>query len=100
MQVNQRNDFVTYELTEDEFVAGSTLNYLQVGVIQNRRMEITEQLVQLKPHRLNDEGKESYWQEEAYLRGQLDILTHLITASKAAELAVNPDQSLSNPIQS
>lgn len=95
MQVKQNSDFVTYELTDQEFIAGSTFNYLQSAIIQNRRIDVTEQLVQLKPNRMNDEGKESYWQEEAYLRGQLDILTHLLTASKAAELAANPDQDQS-----
>lgn len=91
MQVNNNSDFVTYTISEQEQLNGTILNYLQKAVIQNERMRIMEQLVQLTPENMNTSGQETYWQQEAYLRGQLDIYTHLLTASKAAELTVDPD---------
>lgn len=85
MQIKQDSNFVSYELTPSEQENGCVLNYLQRGVIQNQRVEVMEQLVGLTPGNMNQDGKESYWQQEAYLRGQLDILTHLLERSTTIE---------------
>lgn len=91
MQINNNSEFVSYDMTEDEQLNGQILNHLQKAVIQNQKVSVMAQLVQLSPERMDENGKESYWQQEAYLRGQLDIYTHLLTVSQAAELAVDPD---------
>lgn len=85
MQIKQDSNFVSYELTDHEHENGCVLNYLQRGVIQNQRVEVMEQLVGLTPSVMTQDGKESYWQQEAYLRGQLDILTHLLERSTTIE---------------
>jgi hypothetical protein len=91
MQVNHNSNLVTYVIDEAELLSGSHLNYLQVAVLQNQRVEIMEQLISLTPSTMSKEGQETYWQQEAYLRGQLDILTHLIATS--ASLATPSTQS-------
>lgn len=54
--------------------------------LQNLKMETVEQKLQLTASDLTEAGKESYWQQEAYLRGQLDIINHLaMMADLAAE---------------
>lgn len=85
MQVNQNSDLVTYSLEEAEVVVGNTLNYLQKAAIQNQRVAISQELINLKPDDMTTAGKETYWQREAYLRGQLDILTHLLQLSESYE---------------
>lgn len=91
MQVNNNSNFITYELSELDVANGSQLNYLQAAIIQNQRVNIMQDLVNLKPDDMSSNGKETYWQREAYLRGQLDILTHLIDTSKAIQIAVDPN---------
>jgi hypothetical protein len=91
MQINHNSDCVTYVIEEQELLSGCALNYLQRAVIQNMRVEIMQQLVSLTPSTMSQEGKETYWQQEAYLRGQLDILTNLISKADAVS------ESLQNP---
>lgn len=85
MQINLNSDCVTYLIEEEELRSGCHLNYLQRAVIQNQRVEIMQSLTSLTPSTMSEEGKETYWQQEAYLRGQLDILTHLIAKAEAVE---------------
>lgn len=92
MQPNLNSDYVTYHLEEEELLIGSQLNYLQRAVIQNQRVEVGAQLIALTPSTMSEEGKETYWQQEAYLRGQLSILSYLI--DKSDTLAANAAQAL------
>lgn len=84
MQPSLNNEFIVYDLTELESEVGKQFNHLQQAVIQNERMSITRDLINLRPDDMTDSGKETYWQREAYLRGQLDILTHILAQSTAA----------------
>ena len=84
MQQVLNNPYTTYALTAQEEEDGQILNPLLKAVIQNRRMEIIAQKLGLKAE-MSEEGQRNYWQLEAYLRGQLDILTHLLEASDAIE---------------
>ncbi len=93
MQINLNSDLITYTLEDGEQEAGSALNYLQRAVIQNRRVEVSAQLLSLTPSTMSEEGKETYWQQEAYLRGQLDILTHLIALSDAVSSSQSSKES-------
>lgn len=90
MQPNLNNDLITYSMTEDEVAAGAVLNSLQKAVLQNEKVELIRQLASLTPDSMSAEGKESYWQQEAYLRGQLDIYTHLLEKSSIVESAISP----------
>ena len=92
MQVKQNSDLVSYELTDEELANGSQLHYLQKAVIQNERITLMQELINLKPDDMTASGKETYWQREAYIRGQLDILTHLITKSTTYE-SLNPTEN-------
>lgn len=87
--------YSTYQLSETELIEGTILSFFQQAVLQNMRMLTIEQKLSLTPASLTEDGKESYWQQEAYLRGQLDILTHLLQASEAAQTALAESQQLS-----
>ena len=89
MQINPQNDFVTYDMTQGEFEAGSQFHHLQKAVLQNNRVSIMQELINLKPDDMSESGKETYWQREAYLRGQLDILTHVLAQSTKYEEQAN-----------
>lgn len=93
MQHNLNSNYITHVMSENEILSGTVLNYLQKGVLQNRKVEVMEQLVGLTPTSMTEDGKETYWQQEAYLRGQLDILTHLLTASESVEQTLEQVQS-------
>lgn len=75
------NSFSSYNLTEEEFKNGSILTSLNIAVIQNLRSQIAEEKLNL-PFTPNDVL--SYTQQEAYLKGQLDILAHLLAENEAA----------------
>lgn len=90
MQTNLNSDLITYQLEESEALNGAHLNSLQKAVIQNERVAIIKQLAFLSPSSMNEEGKETYWQQEAYLRGQLDILSNLLDKSRAVEASLDP----------
>lgn len=96
MQPNLSSNLVQYNLDPGETLTGSTLNYFQVAVIQNMRVDIIQQLVNTTPQDLTDPGRAEYFQQKAYLRGQLDILTHLLDASKAVEQSSSTDSSEGN----
>lgn len=84
---NLDSPYLTFDLTDEEYVRASLLTPEQRARIQNHRMEVIEHKLQLTASDLTESGKQSYWQQEAYLRGQLDILTHLLDASSAAHAA-------------
>ena len=94
--------YVSYDLTNDDLIQGSILSHLQRAVIQNLKMETVEQKLSLTPNGLTADQKESYWQQEAYLRGQLDILTYILETSDVAQseflTTQEPSDSSNNPI--
>lgn len=102
MKPSTNSAYTLYDMTEEQALAGSVLSFEQRAVIQNRRMETIAQKLSLRPESLTQDGKESYWQQEAYLRGQLDILTYILEMSDAAQSALLPQEDLSdssnNPI--
>jgi len=76
--------YETYKLSESETLEASVLYPLQLMALKNTLAEIVDQKLHLTPNDLSAAEKESYWQQEAYLRGQLDIITHLLAASEVA----------------
>lgn len=93
MLPNLNSSYITYDLTEDEQAVGYLLNQNQRAVLQNLRMETIEQKLQLTAPDLTEPGQLSYWQQEAYLRGQLDIISHLLHADTAARTTPPIDES-------
>jgi len=83
------NTFTSYELSKEEYISGCTLNYLTLSVIQNLRSELAEEKLNLTftPNNVLD-----YTQQEAYLKGQIDMLNHLLDLHEAAQLPTTTNQ--------
>ena len=82
MTIKEINAFTKFPLSETEERAGAILTSLNLAAIQNMRADIAQSKINL-PFTPNDPL--SYAQEEAYLRGQLDILLHLIDRSNESQ---------------
>ena len=94
---NPNSLYASYDLNESEYLEGCLLSQTQRARIQNLRMETIEQKLNLTPSDLTAASKESYWQQEAYLRGQLDVLTTLLVGADVAQSALLESQDLSIP---
>ena len=77
--------FSRFSLTPEEENAGMILSTAQIGLISNMRADIAEQKLNLV---FTPNDVLSYTQQEAFLKGQLDLLTHFIDRSVAAQQAV------------
>lgn len=88
MAALQSNSFTSYELTEQEALQGSSYTGLQLQVLQNILANIAEEKIRLI---YDPKNPEQFVQQEASLKGALDIITHLIDTSNVAE------QELLNP---
>lgn len=76
--------YASYILTDIEQLQASVLDPLKRMYLQNKLVEVIEQKLTLSPTDLTPAGKESYWQQEAYLRGQYDLLHWLLDSSDIA----------------
>jgi len=82
--------FSRYSLTTEETLSGTILNDMQLGVLHNMRTDAAEQKINLV---FTPNDVLSYTQQEAFLKGQIDLITALIDASAAAQkVALNPSQ--------
>ena len=72
------HSFNRYELNEDEQRAGQALSLSNQAVIQNLIATIAEEKLHLV---LDANNITAFAQQEAYLRGQLDILRHILDLS-------------------
>lgn len=77
------NQFTEYQLTESETLSGTILTPLQRFVLQNRLAEISKQRLTLE---FNPVNSAQFIQDEAFLKGQISIITWQLEASAAAEL--------------
>lgn len=75
------NTFSTYELTAEEQVLSDQLSQLNVAKIQNLRSQIAEEKLNLV---FTPNDTLTYTQSEAYLKGQLDLLTFLLQSHEEA----------------
>lgn len=82
----QINSFSSFALTEEEQVSGSVFSADQKRVMQNLISEAAEESLNLTYDGTNPI---KYAQQEAYLKGKIDILKWLIEASDAYEAASN-----------
>ena len=94
---NPNSLYASYDLNESEYLEGCLLSQTQRARIQNLRMETIEQKLNLTPSDLTAASKESYWQQEAYLRGQLDVLTTLLAGADVAQSVLLESQDPSIP---
>lgn len=76
------NPFQVVELGQEDEANGQILNSLQKAVLQNQRAEIATQKLNLV---FTPNDVLSYTQQEAYLKGQLDLIQHLLDLSAASE---------------
>lgn len=75
------NSFTQYLLTEQEQIVGCALNQEQTMLIQNDLSLISQQKLQLE---VDPNNYAAYVQQEAFLAGQIKILSHLLDRSEAS----------------
>ncbi len=80
------HSFNRFSLTDDEARAGRALTLSNQAVIQNLIATIAEEKLHLV---LDTQNVMAYSQNEAYLRGQLDILNHLLDLSRSDTATVS-----------
>jgi len=81
------NEFTSYNLNEQEVLEGSVLTIDQKYCLQNQLAIIASELLNILYDPLNPE---KFTQEQAYKKGQLDILRHILASSDAAQEALYP----------
>jgi len=82
------NSFTSYELTEKEELQGSIFNTSQLEVLQNTQANVATEKLNLE---LDPEHPTDFIQQEAYKKGQLDLITNMIDKSiVSAEELANP----------
>ncbi len=74
--------FNKYEMTDEEASRGAILTLSNQAVIQNLIAEKAEAKLSLQ---LDPQNFNAYIQEEAYLKGQIEILQFLLNMSAYAE---------------
>jgi len=87
------SSFTKVLIKDEDAVLGQALTTNNIAVMQNMRAQIAEE----KLHLTLDPAKViDYAQQEAYLRGQLDIISHFINCSadvqKSHTLLDSPNQ--------
>lgn len=76
MQLNLSSFVYTYDLTDEEYQLGATLSEEQKVVLHNRRAAVIEAKTQLL---FDPNDVQKFVQDEAYLKGQLDLLTSILS---------------------
>jgi hypothetical protein len=84
-----RNSFYSYDLSDQEVLQGSIFTSAQKAVLQNHLATEAEKKLQLT---FNPNNPQEFLQEEAYLRGKIEVLQYLIEASDASQevISANP----------
>ena len=87
------NEFACYDMTEEEVLQGAILTITQKQVIQNLLAKAAEEKIHLE---FDVENPNKFIQQEASLKGQIDILNYLLDASTASEeiIASQEDNNL------
>lgn len=79
MSTKSTSYFETYDMPEQEALSASILNQSNLQYLHNLRTAIAHQKLHLK---FDVANPQAFIQEEAYLKGQLDMITTLIDASE------------------
>jgi len=74
--------FTAYELTEQETLEGSVLTGLQKQVLQNYLSTYAEEKIALD---YDPSNKEGFLQQEADLKGKIQLIQYLLDSSRVAE---------------
>jgi len=87
------NSFSTFYLTEDEELQGSIFTVTQLQYLQNQLANIAEEKLALV---FDTSEPLKFAQDEAYKRGQVDVMQYLIQNSEAStellkEMQNNPE---------
>lgn len=86
--------FTRFELTAQEQITGRIFNDTQLGIMQTLRADAVEQRVNLD---FTPNDVLGFTQQEAFLKGQIALLTNLIDGSAAAQREIleskSPQQS-------
>jgi hypothetical protein len=77
----QPSVFTRYELSEAEELTAAMYSYSTFVWLKNQQATIAEQKLALKFDPLNPT---KFAQEEAYLAGQLDLISYILAAREAA----------------
>jgi hypothetical protein len=77
--------FQKHVLSPSDTIAGSILNSMQIAVLHNMRSDIAEQKLNLT---FTPNDVLGFTQQEAFLSGQLSMVSTLIDASDAAQKEV------------
>jgi len=80
------NTFTSYELTDTEALQGAIFTITQIQALQNQLSAIAEEKLNME---FDPEAAQLFMQNEAYKRGQMELLQFLIDNSKAAEEELN-----------
>lgn len=93
------NAFSTYELSEEEEIQGCIFTIAQTQVLQNKLAEIAQEKLALE---FDTGSPQEFIQQEAYKKGQLDLIQYLLDNSEAVIESVaamaNPESQQPDPL--
>ena len=78
-------DFTKVKLSDEEQLDGFRLGTLSLSVLQNLRADVAAEKLRLEFNPLNPND---FIQQEAYKRGQLDIITYIINEALDANRVI------------
>lgn len=76
------NTFTSYQLSDEEVSQGTMLTIVQKQVLSNRQANIAEEKLRLE---IDPEHPLAFIQQEAYLKGQLELLDYILEDSATME---------------
>lgn len=82
--------FTSYELTAEEELQGQLLNQLQLAILQNLLCKVSTDKITLV---FDTDKPDAYIQNEAYLRGQYDLIQHLLDLNNLALETIHSSNS-------
>lgn len=80
-----RSSFIAHDLTAEEYIVAVTLNDLQYKQLQNLKAAAAEEKVLLQ---YDNEKPYLVVAQEAYLRGQIDLISHILELSDNRQAAL------------
>ena len=81
MSIITSNVFTSYEHTDEEHLAGTSLTVTQREVLQNRLAQYAEEKLSTEYDPSDPDG---FLQKEAYKKGQIDTIRSILADSEAA----------------
>lgn len=79
--------FTSYEFSAEELISAQILSEIQTQYYQTLRAQIAQQLLNLDSSSVAD--LPDFEIQRSYLKGQMDIYTHLLDVSAATEVEVS-----------